>query len=168
MRFLMSKDERMEFLSLFPSLSLNIYIFILIFLYESESLFSQSCLTLCDPMDCSLPGSSVHGIFQARVLEWIAISFSRGFSRPRYPTRVFHIVGRRFTVWATKEAIYVFIYMNACIHMGFPGDKEHTVSKVMSLFFNVLSRFVLCFLPKGNHLLILCILNIILNIFNKI
>ena len=40
----------------------------------------QSCLTLCDPMDCSLPGSSVHGIFQARVLEWVAISFSRGSS----------------------------------------------------------------------------------------
>ena len=44
---------------------------------------AQSCLTLCDPMDCSLPGSSVHGIFQARVLEWVAISFSRGSSWPR-------------------------------------------------------------------------------------
>ena len=41
---------------------------------------TQSCPTLCDPMDCSLPGSSVHGIFQARVLEWVAISFSRGSS----------------------------------------------------------------------------------------
>ena len=41
---------------------------------------AQSCLTLCDPMDCSLPGSSVHGIFQAKVLEWVAISFSRGSS----------------------------------------------------------------------------------------
>ena len=41
---------------------------------------AQSCLTLCDPMDCSLPGSSIHGIFQARVLEWGAISFSRGSS----------------------------------------------------------------------------------------
>ena len=45
--------------------------------------------TLCDPMDCSLPGSSVHGIFQARILEWIAISFSRGSSQPRDRTRVF-------------------------------------------------------------------------------
>ena len=51
--------------------------------YESESEVAQSCLTLCDLMACSLPGSSVHGIFQARVLEWVAISFSRGFSRPR-------------------------------------------------------------------------------------
>ena len=43
-------------------------------------LVTQSCLTLCDPMDCSLPGSSVHGILQARILEWVAILFSRGFS----------------------------------------------------------------------------------------
>ena len=50
---------------------------------ESESQVTQSCPTLCDPMDCSLPGSSVHGIFQAIVLEWIAISFSRGSSQPR-------------------------------------------------------------------------------------
>ena len=47
---------------------------------ESESEVTQSCLTLCDPMDCSLPRSSVRGIFQARVLEWVAISFSRGSS----------------------------------------------------------------------------------------
>ena len=64
---------------------------------------TQSCLTLCDPMDCSLPGSSVHGIFQARILEWVAISFSRGSSRPRDWTRVSRIVGRRFTVWATRD-----------------------------------------------------------------
>ena len=47
---------------------------------KGESQVTQSCPTLCDPMDCSLPGSSVHGISQAIVLEWIAISFSRGFS----------------------------------------------------------------------------------------
>ena len=47
---------------------------------ESESEVAQSCPTLCDPMDCSPPGSSVHGIFQARVLECVAISFSRGSS----------------------------------------------------------------------------------------
>ena len=43
---------------------------------------SQSCLILCDPMDCSLSGSSVHGIFQARILQWVSISYSRGSSRP--------------------------------------------------------------------------------------
>ena len=50
---------------------------------ESESVVAQSRPTLCDPMDCSLPGSTIHGIFQARILEWVAISFSRRSSRPR-------------------------------------------------------------------------------------
>ena len=65
---------------------------------------SLSPVRLWDPMDCSPPGSSVHRIFQARILEWVAISFSRGSSQPRQRTRFFLIVGRRFTVWATREA----------------------------------------------------------------
>ena len=65
---------------------------------------AQSCPTLCHPVICSLPGSSVHGIFQARVLEWVAISFSRGSSQPRDQTRVSRTAGRRFTIWATREA----------------------------------------------------------------
>ena len=69
---------------------------------ESESEVAQSCPTLCDPMDCSLPGSSVHGIFQASVLEWIAISFSRGSSQPRDWTQVSRTVDRCFTIWATR------------------------------------------------------------------
>ena len=64
---------------------------------------AQLCPTLCDPMDCSLLGSSVHGIFQAIVLEWIAISFSRGSSQPRDRTQVSRIVDRRFTIWATRD-----------------------------------------------------------------
>ena len=67
---------------------------------------AQSCPTLCDPMDCSLPGSSIHGVFQARILEWVAISFSRGSFRPRDWTQVSHIVGRRFTIWATREVYW--------------------------------------------------------------
>ena len=66
------------------------------------SAVAQSCPTLCNPMDCSLPGS-IHEIFQARILEWVAISFSRGSSRPRDRTRVSCIAGRCFTVWATRE-----------------------------------------------------------------
>ena len=66
---------------------------------------TQSCPSLCDSMDCNLPGSSVHGILQTRVLEWVAISFSREFSRPRDQTQVSRFAGRRFTVWATREAI---------------------------------------------------------------
>ena len=69
----------------------------------SWSEVAQSCPTLCDPMDCSLSGSSVHGIFQARVLEWIAISFSRGSFQPRGWTQISCIAGRRFTIWATRE-----------------------------------------------------------------
>ena len=70
---------------------------------------AQSCLTLCDPMDCSLPGSSVHGILQARILEWVTISFSRGSSWPRDRTRVSRIGGRRFNLWATREARWLMV-----------------------------------------------------------
>ena len=65
---------------------------------------AQLYLTLCDPMDSSLPGSAIHGIFQARILEWAAISFSRGSSQPRDRTQVSCIADRRFTIWATREA----------------------------------------------------------------
>ena len=68
------------------------------------SRLAQSCPTHCNPMDCSLPGSSVHGIFQAIVLEWIVISFSKGSSQPRDQTQVSHIVDRCFTIWATRES----------------------------------------------------------------
>ena len=69
-----------------------------------ESEVAQSRPTLCNPMDCSLPVSSVHGIFQASILEWVAISSSRESSQPRDRTMVFRIVGRRCTIWATREA----------------------------------------------------------------
>ena len=68
-------------------------------------LVTHSCLTLCHPMDCSLPGSSVHGIFQARILEWVAIPFSRGSCQPRDWTWVSQIAGGFLTIWATREAL---------------------------------------------------------------
>ena len=64
----------------------------------------QLGLTLCDLMDCSPPGSSVHGILQATILEWVIIPFSKGSSPPRNWTQVSCIVGRFFTTRATKEA----------------------------------------------------------------
>ena len=73
---------------------------------KSESKVAQSCPTLCDPMDCSPPGSSVHGIFQARILEGVDISFSSRSSRLRDWTQVSCIVGRHFTVWATREDMH--------------------------------------------------------------
>ena len=68
-------------------------------------LVTQSCPALPDPTDCSLPGSSVHGVLQARILKWIAILFSRGSSLSRDWIQVSYIAGRFFTVWATMEEI---------------------------------------------------------------
>ena len=71
---------------------------------KMKVIVAQSCWTLCNPMDCSPPGSSVHGILQARILEWVAISFPRGSSQQRDQTWVSWIAGRFFTIWATGEA----------------------------------------------------------------
>ena len=67
-------------------------------------LVAQSCPTLCSPMDYSSPGSSVHGVLQARILEWVAIPFSRRSSQLRDRTRVSLTACRFFTIWATREA----------------------------------------------------------------
>ena len=66
-------------------------------------LVAQSCPTLCSSTDCSPQGSSVHGILQARILEWVAVPFFRGSSQPRGQTQVSHIAGRFFTIWANRE-----------------------------------------------------------------
>ena len=86
---------------------------------------AQSCLTLCDPMDCSLPCSSVHGIFQVRVLGWVVISFSRGSSQPRDRTWVPCIVGRRFTVSATREVPRI---LNGCL-------KKKSVFELIKMYY---------------------------------
>ena len=65
---------------------------------------TQLCPTLCNPMDCSLSGFSVHGILQARILEWVAISFSGGSFQSRDRTLVSCIAGRFFSVWSSREA----------------------------------------------------------------
>ena len=71
---------------------------------NKEREIAQACPTLWDPMGFSVPGSSVPGIFQARVLEWVAISFSRDSSQPRDQTQVSHIADRRFNLWVTRQA----------------------------------------------------------------
>ena len=68
-------------------------------------LIAQVRLTLCNLMDCSPPGSSVHGILQARILEWVTIFFSRGSSWSKDWTRVSCTAGRFFTIWVTREAV---------------------------------------------------------------
>ena len=74
-------------------------------LCEWVSEVAQSCPTLCDPMDCNPPGSSIHGISQAWILEWATIPFARGSSEPRDWTWVSCTADRCFTIWATREAI---------------------------------------------------------------
>ena len=73
---------------------------------------AQSCPTLCNSMGYSLSGSSIHGIFQARVLEWVAISFSRGSSQPRDRTQVFHIAGRCLV---GKEVVEMEVMVKVCV-----------------------------------------------------
>ena len=86
-------------------------------------LIAQACPTLCDPLDCSPPGSSVYGTFQERILEGVAIFSSRGSSRPRDGTQVSCIAGGFFTVWATREAqsgivlnYYTRLFFIACFN----------------------------------------------------
>ena len=86
-------------------------------------------------MDCSLPASSIHGIFRARVLEWVATSFSRGPSRPRNQTWVSGITGRRFIVWATREA--------------WPGLRDAQISG--ETFLGMSERLFLEEIMSGNH-----------------
>ena len=83
----------------------------------SESEVAQSCPTLWDPVDCSLSGSSVHGILQARILERVAISFSRRSSQPRDWTWVSHIVGRHFTIWATQLLQFSSVQPLSCVQL---------------------------------------------------
>ena len=78
---------------------------------EMKVLVAQLCPTLCDPMDCSPPGSSVHGILQVRILKWIVISSSRESSRPRNRTQVSCITGRVCTIWT---ALFPFFRTNSC------------------------------------------------------
>ena len=91
-----------------------------------KSELAQSCPTLCDPMDCSSPGSSVYGILQARILQWLAIPFSRGSSKPRDQTWVSCIPGRVFTIWAKgrrrSQLLVFFLLINCCF---FPLQLTH-------------------------------------------
>ena len=102
---------------------------------KSESEVTQSCPTLCDPVDCSLPGFSIHGILQARILEWVTTSFSRGFSPPRGGTSVSCIGGRRFTLWATREdhranvisiKISMAFFFSRKIHSKIPMESQES------------------------------------------
>ena len=89
-------------------------------LLKAKVLATQSCPVLCDPVHCSPPGFSVQGTLQASILEWVAISFSRGFSQPRDWTWVFCIAGRLFTIWATRKAKNNGVHCHFLLRGTFP------------------------------------------------
>ena len=93
------------------------------------------CPSLCDHMDCSSPGSSVHGILQARILEWGAIPFSRGPSRDQ--TQVSCIAGRFFTVWATRETcLFILLHLTFCYAIFINHRLNHAPSLQVSVKFS--------------------------------
>ena len=108
-------------------------------------LVAQLCLTLCGPIDCSLQGSSAHEILEARILEWVAIFFSRGSSWPRDWTLVSCITGRSFTIWATREAVSTsywwdfpavlkeYIVVFRCVRLWDPMDYSPKGSSVRGI-----------------------------------
>ena len=114
---------------------------------------AQSCLTLCDPMDCSILHSAIHGIFQARVLEWGAIAFSRAPSWPWDQTRISCIVGRRFTIWATNSSsnhIYFVIYSNV-VSILITLLKPLLLKSQLPSLLNLMTPFVILILkPTGS------------------
>ena len=86
-------------------------------------LVAQSCLTLCDPMDCSPAGSSVHGDSPGRILEWVAMPSSWGSSQPRDLTQVSYIAGRFFIILATREAQEYWSGSLSLLHGIFPTQE---------------------------------------------
>ena len=100
-------------------------------------------LTLCNHMGACSPGSSVYGVLQARILEWVAISFSRGSSSPRDRTRISCTAGRFFTVWATREAQIWYYFLPTFVLI-----RRVTLQKILNTFQNTLKIVVLgtCYL----------------------
>ena len=92
-------------------------------------LVPQLCSTLYDIIDCSPPGSSVHGLLQARILEWVAIPFSRGSSWPKDQTQVSCIAGGFFTVWATLT-----FYRMVNSEQLYANEKNNGKKKVSFIF----------------------------------
>ena len=92
----------------------------------------QLCLTLCDPVDCSLPGSSVRGILQAGILEWVAIPFSKGSSQPRDRIQVSWTAVELFIVWATREAHVRAGFLKQDINIS--NKKENIVKCILKTF----------------------------------
>ena len=114
--------------------------FVSISVFVIYLLVAQSCLTLCDPMDRSSPGSSVHGILQTRILQWVAIPFS---NRPSWPRDQIQV---SFVIWATREAPFVIYY---CVTKYHKTQTIHTISQFLGLGVWTQLSEVLCF--RSSH-----------------
>ena len=119
------------------------YVYVYIYIYATWSI--QLCLTLCNPIDCKLPDPSVHGILQARVLEWVAISFSRGSSRPRDQTWVSCFAG----IFVTTEPPGKPILYKGCIY-AMVGILNSWGRDNLFPFGNQKQNSVLCHTHKNN------------------
>ena len=116
---LILKNVYSIYLPIFKGIVFNL--FIELYKKQQQKNPVQSRLTLCSSIDCSPPGSSVHRIFQARILEQVAISFSRGSSQPRDWIWVCCIEGIFFTIWATRVALVSWLdYLYILILIFYP------------------------------------------------
>ena len=97
-------------------------------------LVALSCPTLCDPMRCSLSGSSFHGILQARILEWIAMPSSKGFSWLRDQTLVSCTAGRFFTTWANREVLLLLVTFFQILKVQHLATDEHSMTLMLRLW----------------------------------
>ena len=113
----------------------------------------QSCPTLCNPVNCSPPGSSVHGIFQPRMLEWVAMPFSTGSSQPRDRTQVsmsVALASRFFTTSATRETPYIKQITNKNLLYSTGNSTQYSVMTYMgneskSVYMSMYNRFNLLY-----------------------
>ena len=115
-------------------------------MWKVKVLVSHSCPTLCNSMDWSIPGFSVHGILQARVPEWVAITFSRESSQPRDWTRVSRIAGRFFTIWATREVqVQCKHFINSCQFAAHSSFAFFELSEIL-FFKNIFHQWLVEFM----------------------
>ena len=117
-----------------------------VFCYCVHAKLLQSCLTLCDPINCSPPGSSVHGILQARMLEWVALPSSRGFSQPRGPTHSSwsSCIGGRFIITAEPvgKPVPLLTRCYTCFNIYIANPSNHPSTHPNFTFQSKLQTFV--------------------------
>ena len=123
-------------------------------------LVTQSCLTLCNPLDCSLPGSSVHEILHARILEWVAILFSRGSFPTQGLNSVSHIASRFFVI---------VVQSPSCVQLlGTSWTAACQASLSLTISWSLSTFMSLALVMPSNHLILCCPLLLLVSIFPNI